>query len=360
MTRLRRIALGAGLLLSIPALPLSAVALAAGALYWSFASVDAALLSDSVEETTARFGTFQEGELLKTRRVDGLGHTILSLAGRAFTPLEPLRDTQLHAIAYKSDGLVVTGVMMTPEAPGRYPCIIYNRGGNRDFGRINTRQASYFMGPYAADGYVVIASNYRGNNGSEGTEEFGGSDVNDVLNLVAALEQVPSADTSRIGVLGHSRGGMMTYLALQQEGIFDAAVVVAGSADLLHRTEDRPDMETYVYAELIPDYHADREAHLRERSVVWWPERLSRVPLLLLHGTSDDRVSYEEVEHLAERLDALAFPYQLVTFEGGSHSLRESRREVWETVSRWFAAHLRDQRPLGDIPRRVTLPRVLP
>ena len=35
------------------------------------------------------------------------------------------------------------------------------------------------MGVIAAQGYVVIASNYRGNSNSEGKEEFGGSDVND-------------------------------------------------------------------------------------------------------------------------------------------------------------------------------------
>ena len=36
--------------------------------------------------------------------------------------------------------------------------------------------------------YVVVGSHYRGNKGSEGKEEFGGSDVNDVINLIPFFE----------------------------------------------------------------------------------------------------------------------------------------------------------------------------
>ncbi|MBK6831109.1 MAG: hypothetical protein IPG92_10395 [Flavobacteriales bacterium] len=34
--------------------------------------------------------------------------------------------------------------------------------------------------------------------------------MNDVLNLMPLLAQVPEADTSRIGLFGTSRGGLMT------------------------------------------------------------------------------------------------------------------------------------------------------
>ena len=41
---------------------------------------------------------------------------------------------------------------------------------------------------------MVVASQYRGNAGGEGKEEFGGKDVNDVLNLLPLLESLPKAD----------------------------------------------------------------------------------------------------------------------------------------------------------------------
>jgi len=47
---------------------------------------------------------------------------------------QKIRDSvDLYRITYMSDGLKVTAYMAEPKAPGKYPCIISNRGGNRDF-----------------------------------------------------------------------------------------------------------------------------------------------------------------------------------------------------------------------------------
>ncbi len=87
----------------------------------------------------------------------------------------------MYSITYLSDGLKVKGLMVKPRAQGEHPCIIFNRGGNRDFGALKVGHAATLLGMIASHGYIVIASNYRGNGGGEGLEEFGGSDVNDVL-----------------------------------------------------------------------------------------------------------------------------------------------------------------------------------
>ena len=78
----------------------------------------------------------------------------------------------------------------------------------------------------------MIGSQYRGNMGGEGKEEFGGSDVNDVLNLVPALSHVEKADTTRMGMYGWSRGGMMTYLALTKTNRMRAAIITAAAATM--------------------------------------------------------------------------------------------------------------------------------
>ena len=105
----------------------------------------------------------------------------------------------------------------------------------------------------ASWGYVVVASQSRGNAGGEGKEEFGGRDVDDVLNLLPLLASLPQADTTRIGMGGASRGGMMTYLALTRTEKIAAAVVISGLADAFENIASRPDMETNVYAELVPE-----------------------------------------------------------------------------------------------------------
>jgi dipeptidyl aminopeptidase/acylaminoacyl peptidase len=76
-----------------------------------------------------------------------------------------------------------------------------------------------------------VASQYRGNAGGEGKEEFGGRDVDDVLNLIKLLISLPQADAKRIGMYGWSRGGMMTYQALARSDQVAAAIVGAGVTD---------------------------------------------------------------------------------------------------------------------------------
>jgi len=104
-----------------------------------------------------------------------------------------------------------------PLAPGKYPCLISNRGGHEDYSAIDETVLGS-LAKLASEGWVIAASQYRGGPGSEGRDELGGGDVDDVLNLIPLLESEPKADPTRIGMLGSSRGGMMTYLVCFQAG----------------------------------------------------------------------------------------------------------------------------------------------
>ncbi|UZR96539.1 alpha/beta hydrolase family protein [Chondrinema litorale] len=335
---------------------LLSAALILGSIIASSISLSKELQFESVEETKERFGNFKEGEIIKKEKVGFIKHLVLSTAGLFIKRYKALEKVNIYSIAYKSDGLIVTGIMLTPKKAGNFPCIIYNRGGNRDAGRLSFNQLNKFMAPYAAEGYVVIASNYRGNSGSEGKEEFGGADVSDILNLIPALSQVEKADTSRVGVLGHSRGGMMTYKALQNKEVFKAAAVIAGSANLYKTISLRPDMEKYVYAEIIPAFYENRDELIKDRSVVYWPEKLSATPLLILHGTGDKRVSYDVADELSNKLDSLNFPYKFITFTGDNHVLDKNRFEAQSQIMDWFNKYLRDLKPYSESEKRVTYP----
>lgn len=256
----------------------------------------------------------------------------------------------LERIVYMSDGLRVHGYLAQPREGSRVPAIIYNRGGNREFGALNDTSALFFLAPLARHGYVVVASQYRGNAGGEGREEFGGADVNDVLNLVPLIESHPRADASRIGMYGWSRGGMMTYLALARTDRIAAAVVGAGAADAFRNVAARPEMEQYVFAELVPDWPAGREAALEARSAVRWPERLHKsTPILVMHGSADWRVHPTEALDMARALYESRHPFRFVFFEGGDHGLTGFRAEVHRNVIEWFDRYVRDGAPLPDL-----------
>ncbi len=55
---------------------------------------------------------------------------------KLFRPFSFLDKVDIYSITYLSDGLKVKGFLSIPKGKGKYPIIIYNRGGNKNFGAI--------------------------------------------------------------------------------------------------------------------------------------------------------------------------------------------------------------------------------
>lgn len=239
---------------------------------------------------------------------------------------------------YLSDGLKVVGFLVKPRHEGKYPAIIYNRGGNREYGKIDS-SALFYLFCLLSRGYVVVASQYRGNDGSEGREEFGRSDVDDVLNLIAMLESLPFVDSGGIVMLGYSRGGMITYLATKMTDKIKAACVVGGSTDLIQSYYELEQAMRQVLIELISGTSEEKEDEYKKRSAYYWPEEIN-TPVLILHGEADWRVNVSQAEKSASRLEELGKTCELVVYPGGSHGLLEYREDRNRRIFEWFEDHL--------------------
>lgn len=299
----------------------------------------------------------QESIIVSKTKINWKDHKSLFLnhdEGIFLDNLKFLENVDMYEIIYISDGLKIQSFAAIPKKEGKHPVIIYNRGGNRDFGALQLLKgrrkistASYFS-KMANEGFIVIGCNYRGAGKSEGNDEFGGKDVNDVLNLIKVVKEIPEADPDKIGMYGWSRGGMMTYLTLPKTNEIKAAAVGGAPAD--KTIIDRPNMETGVYAELIPNYWKNKEAELKKRSAVYFADKFpTNVPLLILHGNSDWRVKVSNSLKLALELDEFRVPYSLKIYEGGDHGLSEFRDEVHEEVMSWFKRYLKNNEPLPNM-----------
>ena len=282
------------------------------------------------------------GELLSIKHVkiraevELLNHPALS-----HTNLDS--KVRFYQIRYRSDGMSIGACLVEPLRPGVYPALIYNHGGNRNFGALTMDLEMLQLADLAAHGYVVVASQYRGVAGNPGRDEFGGADVHDVLNLIPLLESRGTVDRERIGMIGHSRGGMMTYLALARTARIKAAAVLAGPADLLALGRDRPEMYR-VYRELIDEDPERLRSGLLARSALYWANELPpTTPLLLLHGTVDRRVSPSQSLEMADRLADTGVPFQLVLLEGLGHSWHAP--EVTAQLYQWFDRILKGPSP---------------
>lgn len=245
-----------------------------------------------------------------------------------------------YRLVYWSDGLRIAGFYAEPNDGLQHPAVIYLRGGNRDVGALTGVE----LAPLAECGFVVVAPQLRGGPGSEGRDEFGGADVHDVTNLIALLKSRPAVDPSRIAMLGGSRGGMMTYLALKKQTQartkdIKVAATVSGLADLFMWGAERPDLITGFYPEIIGVSPAQNRAPFVERSATYWPWLLTRVPLLLQHGEADTGVSVNQSRKLYRQIRAYGGVAKLITYPDGDHGLSNHQGGYPEALS-WFQKYI--------------------
>ncbi|MBK9147097.1 MAG: prolyl oligopeptidase family serine peptidase [Flavobacteriales bacterium] len=290
--------------------------------------------------------TAQDGKLLERTPYTVPDSSIAKWRSRMPDVDTILTGVRISRITYLSDGLKVNGYMAVPTGNGPFPSVVFCRGGNREIGPLDDGAILRYLANMASRGYVVVGTAYRGNDGGEGKEEFGGADVNDVLNLLPLLEEVPEADTSRIGIFGGSRGGMMAYLALARTTRFKAAIIRSGLSDSFMALADRPALEQNVYAQLIPGFTANRDSLLLTRSPGRWAERLCKTtPILIQAGTGDNRVKADQAIAMAQALYACKHPFRMLMLEGADHYFTEYRDEVDHATRLFLDTYVRDGKP---------------
>lgn len=247
---------------------------------------------------------------------------------------------ECRRIKYLSDNLKVVGYLWKPkDTEGKkLPLVIFNRGGNREFGKLTPWMQRGFYS-YVSNGFVVLGSQYRGNDGGEGREEFGGADVRDVLNLIPLARSLGYVDMNNVFLLGWSRGAMMTALALKSGIPVNAAAIGGGPGDLVATVKHRP-VFLEMWKDLIPGFETRRDEILKERSAVHWADRIN-APLLLMHGGADWRVDPGETLALAQKLQEHGKTYELIIYAKDDHRLSANRADSTERTIEWFRRHMK-------------------
>ncbi len=266
------------------------------------------------------------------------------------------KEFDVLEITYASDGLSVRGLLIKPKVPGtrKWPAIIFNRGGNGELGRITDNGqpcggmantscldvADLYL--FAKAGFVVIASDYRYQGATVKRDEWGGVEVDDVLNLVPTLKSLAFVDPDRLYMLGLSRGGTMTYLAIKRGIAVKAAAVIGGVTDVKAWVDATPGMglvngNQYIdgFAKIWPDYEHRAEEYYRARSAVYWADQIN-VPVLILHSRTDRLVPVTQALRMAEALQEKGKVYALHIYDRDGHALPQNRDDRDRMIIDWF------------------------
>lgn len=203
------------------------------------------------------------------------------------------------------------------EAQAAFPAFVYCRGGLGAFGRVRP----HWVDAFAARGRVAFAPCYRGNEGGEGRDEFGGADREDVLAAIRLLRRLPFVSADRgVAVMGFSRGAINAALAaVEAPDAVDRLVLWAGVADLARTYDERVDLRRTL-KRLLGGSPAKQPDAYRERSPLARADALA-CPVLVIHGTRDEQVDVGHGLAMHRELAARGVPVGLHLYEGYGHLL---------------------------------------
>ncbi len=255
-----------------------------------------------------------------------------------------LDRTTVEEITYLSDDLNINGYLAYPKAGESHPTLIWNRGGFGDRGALDDLTAHLILASSAAWGYTVIATQYRGNMGSEGDDEWGECDLTDSLNLIKAAENIPECNLKKMAIEGPSRGGMVTYRALREKDCFKCAIIHAGITDLFTLMDQRPGFRETIHNRFDNRSEEELNESLENLSAVHFADKLPKnVPILIMHGTDDNVVPISQSEALVEKLKEFGVQHKFIRIEGGTHfALKDgSYKEIDKYRKEWLDAYLK-------------------
>ena len=247
----------------------------------------------------------------------------------------------LYTVTYMSQELRVKALLAVPEDERnegerrRNPALLYCRGGLRGVGKVRPERISQL----ASFGYVVLAPHYRGNEGGEGRDEFGGADRHDVFAAYELLRRLPIVDGRRISTFGFSRGGVMAlFAAMECPGLL-AAVVWGGVSDMFLTYEERVDLRRMLRR--IIGHPRKQVDGYRYRTPLFRAADIA-CPVLIIHGTEDQNVGVAHAVKLAAALQREGKPHDIWLVEGASHLFQKTEMEHYtRRMFAWLDAQAR-------------------
>ncbi|HEX5430400.1 MAG TPA: alpha/beta hydrolase [Bryobacteraceae bacterium] len=222
-----------------------------------------------------------------------------------------------------------------PDGPGLFPAAIIVHGGAWVIGD-RKRSVQPLFEPLSNAGFAWFSISYRLANGLDLSSVQGavasatmlGTAIDDVRAAVAyvrAHAREYHVDPNRIALIGESAGAQLALMAALKpgdSGAVEAVVALYSPSDLarLILTTNRiPDSVRQAFRGT--PLEAMLLANLREQSPVTWVHK-DAPPVLLIHGTADQLVPFEQSQEMCAALKNAGAECELYAVESGGHGLR--------------------------------------
>jgi dipeptidyl-peptidase 4 len=241
------------------------------------------------------------------------------------------------------DGTTLYGRLLLPPdgtTSGKVPLIVNIYGGPAGQ-MVRKGVPSAFDEILARKGFAIFAVDNRGTPGRDRKfstairHEFGAIELKDQLTaLDQLLAEYPQLDKDRIGIWGWSNGGSMTLYAMTHCDRFRAGVAVAPVTNQVNYDS--------IYTERYMGLLKDDPQGYEQSDVTKSADKLHGA-LLLVHGTSDDNVHFQNSIQMINALINAGKQFRLMIYPNKTHSItgRDARVHLFTMIEDHFERELK-------------------
>lgn len=227
------------------------------------------------------------------------------------------------------DGTTLNGYMLRPanfNEKNKHPVLMYQYSGPGSQSVNNSWGGRTWHQLLAQKGYMIVVIDGRGT-GGRGAEfkkqtykQLGKLEVEDQIAGAKYLANLPYVDATRIGIWGWSYGGYMSSLAiLRGSDVFSTAIAVAPVTSWRYYDS--------IYTERFLQTPQENPKGYDENSPATYAANL-KGDFLLIHGTGDDNVHFQNTVALEEALIAAGKQFSSFYYPDRAHGIRSRNAQV--------------------------------
>ena len=189
---------------------------------------------------------------------------------------------------------------------------------------------------WRAQGWNVLVPDHRGSTGHGRNYQqalrgrWGELDISDVADVLIAAHARGWGTPAHTAIVGTSAGGFTALgVAASRPGLVAGLVVAYPVTDLGAPTPHGNRFEQHYTDSLVGPW-PDAAPVRSSRSPLNYTERLTDVPILLMHGDSDPVVPLEQSQAFVERSRSTGVDIDFVVYEGEGHGFRKVENQFDE------------------------------
>jgi dipeptidyl-peptidase-4 len=261
--------------------------------------------------------------------------------------LQAIARRPVEFTTLQSDSVSFDAWLMQPPAfdsTRKYPLLFYIYGGPAEATVFDAWDPFDYLIHLTLTqrGYVVVSVDNRGTPAPKGRawrraiyRNIGVIDSRDQAAALKVLLERPWADATRVGMWGWSNGGTMALnMLFRYPDLYQVGVSIAPVTD--QRYYDT------IYSERYMGLPQDDSAAYRRASPIAYAANL-RGKLLVVHGSGDDNVHFQNTEALINALVAANRPFSMMDYPGRTHCICEGQgttRHLLELLNRYLLENL--------------------